>query len=173
MIFSRGEIESGKGHRGNSWLVIWRGKYACVCILPPALQRQALCWNSAGNSRESWRVSSSSHPPPFCWCVMLSLSLSLSLSKFRLAFRPLTPLHFGVSLGISARLWQSQPEGERGRRWGEGRWREGGFSMILPVNSAQHSVSVKLLPNVLHLPSLLFIPKTKLKVYYPNIQNGC
>lgn len=47
---------------------------------------------------------------------MLSLSLSLSLSKFRLAFRPLTPLHFGVSLGISARLWQSQPEGERGGR---------------------------------------------------------
>lgn len=42
--------------------------------------------------------------------------------------------------------------------------------MILPVNSAQHSVSVKLLPNVLHLPSLLFIPKTKLKVYYPNIK---
>ncbi len=133
----------------------------CVCILPPALQRLALCCNTAGNSRESWRVPSSSPPPPppFCWCVMFfstSLPSLFIKPKFRLAFRPLTP-SLSVSLGISALLWQSQPEGERkgGGRWGG--WVEGVFCdtacepmmpprWTLPMNSIYSWILFHLIP---------------------------
>lgn len=169
--FLEGWGESGKGQWGNSWLVIWREKYACVCILPPALQRLALCCNTAGNSRESWRVPSSPPPPPppFCWCVMFFLHLSPSLfikPKFRLAFRPLTP-SLSVSLGISALLWQSQPEGERkgGGRWGG--WVERVFCdtacepmmpprWTLPSDLFLHSVPSNSSQPCLRLPVLLF-----------------
>lgn len=126
--------ESGKGQWGNSWLVIWREKYACVCILPPALQRLALCCNTAGNSRESWRVPSSP-PPPFCWCVMFfstSLPLSLSNQSFVLPFAPSLPHSLSLWASLLFCGSPSRREKEREEEDEEDEWK--GCSVILLVN---------------------------------------
>lgn len=65
-------------------------------ILPQALQRLRLAYNTSGNESESWRVppallSPQSPPNPFCWFLFffplsssLSAPISLSLSSLRL-----------------------------------------------------------------------------------------
>lgn len=85
-------------------------------------------------------------------------SLSLSLSKFRLAFRPLTPLLFRVSLGISA-VCGSPSRREKGEEEEEKRDEEERVGFQWYCLWTQHNILFLSndSQNGLHLPSLFFL----------------
>lgn len=74
------------------------GKVESVCIhiwpiLPQALQRLCLAYNTSGNESESWRVppallSPQSPPNQFCWFLLFSLSSFLSAFIFFIHLSP-------------------------------------------------------------------------------------
>lgn len=131
----------------------------CVCFATSSSKASTLLkhsWEQQGKLKSVFLISSSSF---LLMCNVFSLSLSLSLyQSFMLPFAPSLPYS-------SASLWASllvcgspsrREKGEEDEEKGDEEERVG-FPMILPVNSAQCSVSIKLLPNGPHLPSLLFL----------------